>query len=114
MGTDPLLRIELGGGVAVFLLGAEDDPETVENVDVEVTDAGGDRWSATVMTQAEIGRIMDRWAASGEGLGGRYFQCDDLLIVSRPGLPNMTDILGHLLASGEFREVLHPLTRTEG
>jgi hypothetical protein len=110
MGTDPLLRVQLDDGMAVFLLGAEDDPDTVENVDVEVTSADGSRWSATVMTPAEIGRIMARWASSGESLGGRYFQCDDLLIVTRPGLPNMIDILGRLLGSGEFREVLTPLS----
>jgi hypothetical protein len=112
MGIDPLLRVQLGDGAAVFMLGAEDEPGTVENVDVEVMAPDGSRWSATVMTLAEIGRIMDRWAVSGEGLGGRYFQCDDLLVVGAAGLPGMVEVLGRLLDSGDFREVLTRLPDT--
>ena len=61
---------QISAGVAEFMLGAEDDPASVENVDAVVTLDDGTRWSATFLTLNEIARIMDGWTASGEGLGG--------------------------------------------
>ncbi|WP_326468560.1 hypothetical protein [Actinophytocola sp.] len=80
--------------------------ETVENVDVEVTFADGSRWGATVLSLAEIGRIMDRWEATGEGLGGSYFQCPDMIIVRCGGVVAIAEMLNGLVDSGEFRSVL--------
>jgi hypothetical protein len=96
----------LADAEVLFMLGADDDMDSVENVDVEVIHADGSRWSATLISLAEIGRIMERWKASGEGLGGRYFQCDDLVVTRDGGLANMIEVLGALVRSGEFRCVL--------
>ena len=109
MGDEPLMLIPLAGGEAVFVLGAEDDPDTVENVDVEVTLADGSRWSATMLSLPEIGRIMDCWAITGEGLAGRFFQCSDLVIVRERGVTAMTAVLDGLIESGELRSTLAPL-----
>ena len=106
MANDPLMKVPLNNAEAVFMLGAEDDEETVENVDVEVAHADGSRWSATFLSLAEIGRIMERWKDTGEGMGGKYFQCPDLVIVRRGGLGGMVEVLNDLLDSGQFRNVL--------
>jgi hypothetical protein len=105
MATDPFLRVSLDGAEVVFILGAEQDPETVENVDVEVRLADESRWSATFVSLAEIGRIMDRWTTTGEGLRGRYFQCADLVIVREGGVPAMVEVVRGLLDADDLRMV---------
>lgn len=106
MASDPLMKVQLEGAEAVFMLGADDNAKTVENVDVEVILDDGSRWSATFLSLAEIGRIMSRWKTTGECLGGSYFQCSDLVVVGREGLDAMTEVLRGLLESGQLRNVL--------
>lgn len=106
MADDPMVKVQLTGAEVTFMLGAEDDSTTVENVDVEVALADGSRWSATILSLAEVGRVMDRWKATGEALNGRYFRCPDLVIVDGCGIEAYAELLGALVSSGEFRDVL--------
>lgn len=93
----------------LFMLGAEDNAETVENVDAEITLPDGTRWSATFMTLHEISRIMDRWSKTGENLGGKYFQCSDLVITREAGLPAMVGAVQGILDSGGPQGILDRL-----
>ncbi|MFJ6617829.1 hypothetical protein ACIQOW_09700 [Kitasatospora sp. NPDC091335] len=62
-----------------------------DDVFVDLND--GTRWSATIITLAEVETIMERWAATGEALGGAYFSCSDGLIVRDAGISKMTQVL---------------------
>jgi hypothetical protein len=62
----------------------------------------GSRWSATIFTLAEVERLMEVWAVTGEDMRGRYFWCSDGLIVQEPGV---SAVLTGLLDSGEFQQV---------
>lgn len=106
MVNNPLTRVRLNGADAVFMLGSDDDANTVENVDVEVVVDDGSRWSATLVTLAEIGRLMSRWKATGECLHGAYFQCADLVVVEQGGIAAATELLRQLVDSGQIRDVL--------
>ena len=88
------------------MLGDADDAETVENVDVLVTLDDGSRWSATLLTLAEIQRLMDRRTTTGESFGGAYFQCPDLIILRHGGVPAATALLQQLVDAGEVRYTL--------
>jgi hypothetical protein len=101
--------VEIFAGMAEFMLGAEDDPASVEDVDAVITLDDSTRWSATFLTLDAIARILDRWKASGERLGGSYFSCPDLLIVRSGGIPAMTDVLDELSRQDLIRTTLGPL-----
>ncbi|MYW12382.1 hypothetical protein GT034_29150 [Streptomyces sp. SID2563] len=94
---------------AAFVPSAGEDLEAVNNVDVFVDLPDGSRWSATIITLAQVGLVMERWAASGEALGGRYFWVSDGLIVRDAGISNMTQVLVGLVENEEFGEVLQRL-----
>lgn len=94
---------------ALFMLGADDDAASVENVDAEVTLQDGTNWSATFMSMYEIQEIMERWSSSGENAGGEYFHCADLVIVREPGIPSMVRALNYALANGDPYSILTPL-----
>jgi len=111
MANSPLVEVQLAGGAATFMLGVDDDTAIVENVDVEVVLDDGSRWSATLLTLAEIGRIMNRWKETGECLDGSYFQCADLVVIERGGIEAATDLLGRLVATGQIREVFARIDR---
>jgi hypothetical protein len=98
---DPRLTVDLNGGRAIFMLGAEDDADSVVNVDVEVILDDGSRWSATFLTVAEVSRILERWKATGECLNGSYLRVPDLVVVDRGGLDTMVAVLNSILASGD-------------
>ena len=83
--------------------------ESIDNVDVFVDLKDGSRWSATIITLAQVEVIMARWASSGEALGGRYFWCSDGLIVRDAGVSNMIEVLVGLAENGELTQVLHRL-----
>lgn len=96
-----MVRVQLNGAEALFMLGAEDDPRTVENADVEVVLSDGSRWSATFLSVAEIGRILDRWQLTGEYLYGAYLRVPDLIVVRQGGLEQMAAVLNSILATGD-------------
>ncbi|MDX2542739.1 hypothetical protein ACOT81_17895 [Streptomyces sp. WI04-05B] len=79
-----------------FFLGDGDDPASVDNVDAVITAPDGMRWSATLLTRSAIDSVMDRWATTGECLGGQYFQVRDLVLVREPGLDSMARALGDI------------------
>lgn len=63
-------RVRTDRFVASFLPGVGEDLDAVCNVDVEVRlMEDGSRWSATVFTVAEIERLMEKGAQTGEDLG---------------------------------------------
>lgn len=91
-----LFEVELGS----------DAPEAVENADGWVTLSDGTRWSVTFLTYAELGRILGRWAESGECLGGRYFTCPDLVLTRTPGVATMFAAVKDLVANGDHELAL--------
>lgn len=93
MASSPLHEVVSDQFRATFMLSADDDPETVTNVDAEVTLPDGTRWSATFMTIQEIQHVMQRWMMSGECGGGAYFHSSDLVIVPVAGVHAMVRAL---------------------
>ncbi|WP_449060997.1 hypothetical protein [Planomonospora algeriensis] len=91
---------------ALFMLGAEDDKETVENVDAELILPDGTRWSATFMTLRAIEKVMNRWQETGECSSGAYFQCPDLVIIPVGGLAAMLNSFKGIIDSGGPEGVL--------
>ena len=98
--------VEAEGFGARFALGSAEEVDAVENVDVFVRLADGSECTATVLTLAEVRRLMDRWSVSGEAQSGAYFWCWDGLIVRDAGVSAMARVLAGLVASGEVRQVL--------
>ncbi|RSM73412.1 hypothetical protein DMH04_41085 [Kibdelosporangium aridum] len=86
----------------------DDDPATVANADAWITLPDGTKWTATFLTHAEVGRIMDRWRDTGECLDGRYFRVGpDLVIIRSPGVAEMLAVATELVATGEYTDALH-------
>jgi hypothetical protein len=106
---EPWYRIQTDRFVASFLPDAGEDLDAVCNVDVEVRLSDGSRWSATVFTVAEVQRLMERWAQTGEAADGRYFWCSDGLIVREAGVTNMTEAISGTLDEGDFERILQRL-----
>ena len=102
----PWYRVRAEAFDVSFLPNDGQDVETVCNVDVFVDLPDGSRWSATVFTLAEVERLMNLWASTGEALAGRYFWCPDGLIVREPGTTAIVAVLAGLLESGELRKIL--------
>lgn len=109
-----MFHVRGGGFEARFALGSADSVATVENVDVFVRLADGSEWTATVFTLAEVRRLMDRSAVSGEAQAGAYFWCWDGLIVRDAGVAAMVEVLAGLVGSDEVRAVLRSVTEEEG
>ena len=85
------LQVELG----------EDAPDEVENADGWIQLPGEGRWSVTFLTYLELGRILDRWQATGECLNGSYFTCPDLVLTRRPGVREMFAAVREMVANGD-------------
>ncbi|MFB6980298.1 hypothetical protein [Streptomyces scopuliridis] len=105
----PCYRVPVEGFEALFLVGPDEGLDEVCNVDVEVRLPDRSRWSATIFTVDEVGRLMKRWEETGEAAGGRCFWCSDGLIVRDPGIVGMVDVIARLLAAGEFDGAFHRL-----
>ncbi|WP_405411998.1 hypothetical protein [Streptomyces decoyicus] len=105
----PWYRVPTEHFEAAFLPNADEDLESVANVDVFVDLKDGSRRRATMITLAQVEVTMARWAESGEALGGRYFWCSDGLIVRDAGISNMTGVLLGLAENGELTQVLRRL-----
>ncbi|MBA2806981.1 hypothetical protein E0500_005860 [Streptomyces sp. KM273126] len=112
MDSDSLYRVENEQFSALFMLGAEDDKESVDNVDAELSLPGETRWSATFMTLRAIEQVMARWQETGECSGGAYFQCPDLVIVPEGGVAAMVDSFGAIIDSGGPEGVLQFLAES--
>ena len=94
------------GARVCFMLGQGDEPATADNTDAHIYLADGTHRYATFMTTVEIGRVLQRWAETGEAGGGRYFWCSDLVIVPRPGVEAMVAALGEIIRSGDVDVML--------
>ncbi|MFJ9417713.1 hypothetical protein ACIRPT_26600 [Streptomyces sp. NPDC101227] len=105
----PWYRVHTEQFEAMFLLDADEDLDAVNDIDVEVRLRDGSRWSATICTVGRVETLMERWATSGEALGGRYYWCPDGLIIRDAGISNMVEILAGLVDNGEFTQVLNRL-----
>ncbi|MFD9903203.1 hypothetical protein [Streptomyces sp. NPDC059063] len=105
----PWYRVHTEQFEAAFLPNAGEDLELVDNVDVFVDLTDGSRWSATIITLAQVEGLMKRWATDGEALTGRYFWCPDGVIVRDPGISNMAQVLTGLIENGEFTQILQRL-----
>ncbi|MFD9062770.1 hypothetical protein ACFVZ3_14770 [Kitasatospora purpeofusca] len=100
MDSNPFPVVKRAQFEAVFMIGAGEHVEMVENVDAEIIASDGTRWSATFMTLSEVARVMDRWTGTGENKGGQYFQCPDLVIVRDGGISTMTLALEGIFETG--------------
>lgn len=94
------------GGRVSFLFGQGDDPATADNIDAHVHLADGTHRYATFMTTVEIGRLLRRWAETGEAGGGQYFWCSDLVIIPRPGVEAMVAALEEMIRTGDIDVML--------
>lgn len=103
----PWYRVSTEHFEAAFLPDADEDLECVDNVEVFVDLKDGSRWSVTMITLAQVGAIMARWAHTGENLGGRFFRCPDALIVRDAGISNMVGVLVTLAENGELAQLHH-------
>src|SRR4051794_95519 len=101
-------EIDFGGGTRLIVRGIEGDG-SVSNVDVELIDAHGARWSATVLTVGEIQRLMRLYRSTGECSGGAYFRVPDLLILDEPTLTALVSVIEELVRSETHRFELAPL-----
>jgi hypothetical protein len=76
--------------------------KTDDNIDIEVTLAGGERFTATFTTLKNIATIMERYQKSGECLGGKYFWASELVVVDDLNLDSIRKVVADLLKSGEL------------
>ncbi|MEU3976724.1 MULTISPECIES: hypothetical protein [Streptomyces] len=107
---EPWYRVRTENFQASFLPGSGEDLGEVCNVDVFVTLRDESRWTATMFTVAEVERLVKLWSGTDEALVGRYFWVSDGLIVSDPGIDNMTAVIAGLIENGEFSEIFQPVT----
>ena len=86
--------------MARFLLSPDmDTDETVANVDAFVDLPDGSTWTLTIVTVAEVSRLLAKWKDTGEVANGSYFWAVDQLIVPEPGIPAMTAAIRELVQS---------------
>lgn len=107
----PWHKVVNEGFRAMFFVGLDQDPDTACNVDVEIVLPDGSRWAATLITIAEIRRLMTTWRDRDRGpaFGGRYFWCPDALIVREPGVANMAGVIAMLLRAPDFTDMFRRL-----
>ncbi|MGW2625044.1 hypothetical protein [Micromonospora taraxaci] len=98
-------RVVEGARVS-FMSGEGTDPATADNIDAHVYLADGTHRYATFMTTVEIGRLLRRWAETGEAGGGHYFWCSDLVIIPRPGVEAMLAALEEMIRTGDIDVML--------
>lgn len=101
-------EVEVGSGFKLVVRGVADD-DSVANVDVELMDGFGARWSATVLTIAEIQRLMRRYRDTGECMDGAFFRVPDLLILDEPTLDSLVAVIEELVRSETHRFELAPI-----
>ncbi|RMB81843.1 hypothetical protein CTZ28_32750 [Streptomyces shenzhenensis] len=111
MDGDSLIQREIGNATALFMVALGQRPEEASNLDLVLTLEDGSRWSATVLTLAEVDAIWKRWERTGECFSGRYFNCPDLLLVREAGIDSICEVLEDVLATGGPEGVL---VRLEG
>jgi len=86
---------------AVSRLEEEDGP-----VDFQVEVDTGAVFAGTIATLSQLQKLMDRWATTGECLGGRYLWMDSLIIVSRLADRDVADVMTDLIKTSELERAL--------
>ncbi|RSS58420.1 hypothetical protein EF912_10560 [Streptomyces sp. WAC07061] len=84
------------GFSVTYILGVDDDPDSVEDVDAIVTAPDGSRRTASLMTHGRIGEVMRRRVQTGESAHGLYLRVPDLVIMREGGLAAATKALTDL------------------
>lgn len=85
-------------------------PSDDANVDVEVRDHRGNRWSATFYTIPNVRTLMERWRHSGEYGGGTYLWGGrDAILVERLSREVIESTVEQLRKEGEFERVFSAL-----
>ncbi|MFD5521549.1 hypothetical protein [Streptomyces sp. NPDC127066] len=113
MWDGPFYRVQRDGYEICFVPNAGEALEDVCNVDMWVIFADGLRWSGTIFTLAEVQRLMDRWATTGEELGGSFFTGWDDLIVRDAGISAMVRVVDHLVETGDYETVFRSVGRAD-
>ena len=106
--------INRSGIVIRLILGADDDPQTVDNVVGQITTSDGKTYAATFMTTGAIEAVLKRWKRSGEAGHGSYFWCTDLVVIPRPGTDPIIAAVEELVRVDEQRSLLTDLTARFG
>jgi hypothetical protein len=104
--------VERDGVVVQFMLGADDAPDTVDNVDAHVYLADGSHRHATFFTTKALDQLLRKDARTGETGGGLYFWCSDQVIVPTAGVPAMMAAVMEMIRSGDI-EVMCSLIEDE-
>ncbi len=86
--NDPYFRVAIARGEIRILL-ADEDPDTVENIDGFVQLADGTTRTFTALTLTEVARAMTKWEQSGESLSGAHQRVPDLIIVREGGVASI-------------------------
>jgi hypothetical protein len=109
----PFYRVQRDGYEMCFVPDGREALEDVCNVDMWVILADGCRWSGTIFTLDEVRELMDRWATTGEELGGSFFSCWDGLIVRDAGISAMVRVVDHLVQTGDYENVFRSVGRED-
>lgn len=99
MDNDSEIERNIGDATALFMIALGQAPEEASNLDLILTLRDGSRWSATILTLAEVDAIWRRWEVTGECFGGRYLNCPDLLLVRNAGIDSICDVLHNILTT---------------
>jgi hypothetical protein len=89
------MRVPLARGAIRIALGGE-DPDTIENTDGFIDLDDGTTRSFTVLTLAEVDRLMRKWEQSGESHSGAHLRVPDLVVLRRGGLASIVAALNDL------------------
>jgi hypothetical protein len=88
---------------ATFIVGLDASPELCCDLDVHVyLDEDGSHWTATMFTVDEVKRLMEESEPEQD-----YFVWDDL-IIRRPGIDAMIEVLDDLFQKKEISVWLKP------
>jgi hypothetical protein len=91
----------IGNGFQVWL--ASEEPWEVA-LDATII-VGGNSFTCTFFTLAQIQSILDRWRLSGECLGGTYFWAANMVIVRELSEFDIKLTIEDLIKTGEFKSV---------
>ncbi len=85
--------VQAPGFSVKYILGVDDDPESVEDVDAIITAPDGSRRTVSLMTHHRLGEVMRRRVQTGESAHGLYIRIPDLVIMREGGLDAATKAL---------------------
>lgn len=88
------------------MLEANEDPDSVCNVDGWIDVPGRGSWTGTFLSLAEVARLMEHWRETGENASGAYFVALDGIIVREPGVESILIAAQDLVATGDYETYL--------